>query len=130
MPEDSTDAKDHLLSNRLYDRLKLIALILLPALGTLYFGLAGIWNLPNAQEVSSTVVVLVTFLGVVIKIGDSTYNKSEAKYDGELVFDESGNAKRVVQNGVLSDDKTDILLKVVTPEKIIEGEIDPWDPRD
>ena len=34
------------LSNRVYDVLKWIALYLLPALGTLYFALAGIWEFP------------------------------------------------------------------------------------
>ena len=32
------------LSNKVYDILKAIALIWLPAIGTLYFALAGIWN--------------------------------------------------------------------------------------
>ena len=34
------------LKNKTYDVLKWIALYLLPALGTLYFALSGIWGLP------------------------------------------------------------------------------------
>ena len=34
------------MSNTVYDIIKWIALILLPAIGTLYFALAGIWDLP------------------------------------------------------------------------------------
>lgn len=134
MPEDSTETKDHLLSNRLYDRLKLIVLIFLPAVGTFYASIAAIWGLPYAQEVLSTTAATAVLLGALIKVGDSTYNKSEAKYDGELLFDASGNAKRVVQNGPIADDREDILLKVVTPERAIAGEVEaldngaPWGP--
>ena len=34
------------LSNKTYDLLRWIADMVLPALGTLYFALAGIWNFP------------------------------------------------------------------------------------
>ena len=34
------------MSNKVYDILKFIAQVVLPALGTLYFALAGIWNWP------------------------------------------------------------------------------------
>ena len=63
--------KDYLLDNKFYDRLKTFSLVILPALGTLYFGLAGIWGLPAAEQVVGTVVVVSTFLGVIIKIGDN-----------------------------------------------------------
>ena len=36
------------MSNKMYDALKWIAMILLPAIGALYFTLAGIWGLPYA----------------------------------------------------------------------------------
>lgn len=51
-----------------YDTLKWVALIGLPALGTLYFALAGIWGLPAAEEVVGTIVAVDTFLGVVLRI--------------------------------------------------------------
>lgn len=95
MPETDTEAKDHLLSNRTYDCLKLLALLILPAIGTAYVGLAAIWGLPKPQEVSDTIVVLVTFLGVVIRIGTTSYNKSQAKYDGVVEVSPDSDSARL-----------------------------------
>lgn len=63
-----------MLSNKTYDVLKWIAQILLPALGTLYFALAQIWNLPFAEEIVGTIVAIDTFLGVLLGISTSKYN--------------------------------------------------------
>ena len=76
--------RDHLLSNRVYDVLNFIALVFLPALGTLYFTLAGIWGLPAAEQVVGTIVAVDAFLGVFLKVGTNSYNNSEAKYDGSI----------------------------------------------
>ena len=63
------------MSNKTYDILKWIALILLPALGTLYFALAGIWGFPYAEQVVGTITAVDTFLGVVLGISAANYNK-------------------------------------------------------
>ena len=63
------------LNNRVYDVLKWIALYLLPALGTLYFALAGIWNFPYGEEVVGTITAVDTFLGVLLVISSANYNK-------------------------------------------------------
>lgn len=63
------------LNNRVYDVLKWIALYLLPAIGTLYFALAGIWNFPYGEEVVGTITAVDTFLGVLLGISSSNYNK-------------------------------------------------------
>ena len=59
-------------SNRVYDVLKWIAQILLPALATLYFGIAQIWGLPYAEAVIGTISIVDAFLGAIL--GISTYN--------------------------------------------------------
>lgn len=64
-----------MLSSTLYDRLKFLAQILLPALGTLYFALAGIWGLPAADKVVGTILAIDTFLGVLLQISSNAYNK-------------------------------------------------------
>ncbi len=64
------------MSNKLYDILKYIAQIILPALGTLYFALAQIWNLPFGEEIVGTITAIVTFLGVTLKISSANYNKA------------------------------------------------------
>lgn len=63
------------MSNKIYDILKWIAQILLPAIGTLYFALANIWNLPYPQEVVGTITAVDAFLGVVLGVSTAQYNK-------------------------------------------------------
>ena len=67
------------MSNRVYDVLKWIAQILLPALGTLYFALAGIWNFPYAEEVVGTISAVDTFLGIILGISSINYNKNNVE---------------------------------------------------
>lgn len=71
------------MSNKTYDRLKFIAQVVLPAAGTLYAALAGIWGLPYAEQIVGTIVAVDTFLGVVLKISTYQYNKSLEANDGE-----------------------------------------------
>lgn len=66
-----------LLSNKQYNILKWVALILLPAMGALYFGLAGIWNFPYGEQVVGTITVIDTFLGAILGISTVQYNKKE-----------------------------------------------------
>lgn len=68
------------MSNKVYDKLKWIAMYLLPALGTLYFALAGIWGLPYGEEIVGTITAIDTFLGVVLGISNAQYKK---RVDGE-----------------------------------------------
>lgn len=65
------------MSNKTYDILKWIAQILLPALGTLYFALAGIWNFPYAEQIVGTITAIDTFLGVLLGIASVNYNKNK-----------------------------------------------------
>ena len=65
------------LNNRVYDILKWIALILLPALGTLYFALAGIWHLPYGEQIVGTITAIDTFLGALLGISTLNYNKNK-----------------------------------------------------
>lgn len=65
------------MSNRVYDILKWIAQILLPALGTLYFTLAGIWDFPYAEQIVGTITAIDTFLGVLLRISTKNYNKGQ-----------------------------------------------------
>ena len=65
------------LSNKVYDILKWIAMYMLPASGTLYFALAGIWGLPYGEEVVGTITAVDTFLGVLLGIASSTYHKNK-----------------------------------------------------
>ena len=63
------------ISNKVYDVFKWIAQYVLPAAGTLYFALAGIWNFPYGEEIVGTIAAIDTFLGVILGIASATYNK-------------------------------------------------------
>lgn len=62
-------------SNQVYDILKWIAQYLLPAAGTLYFALAGIWGFPYGEEIVGTITAVDTFLGVLLGISSVQYNR-------------------------------------------------------
>lgn len=85
------------LSNRGYDNLKFIALVLLPGLAAAYFGLAQLWHLPNAEQVVGTATVLDTFLGLVLKSSSSKYvdpqKNDDAPADGQLVIVQDDEAQ-------------------------------------
>ena len=63
-----------MLNNRVYDVLKWVALVALPALGSLYFGLSKIWGFPFGEEIVGTIAVIDTFLGALLGISTIQYN--------------------------------------------------------
>lgn len=90
------------LSNETYDRLKYIAQIVLPALGTLYFALASIWGLPYGEQIVGTITAIDAFLGALLRLSSNTYMG-----DGTLVVDESDPAKDIYS--IVLDDYPDLL---------------------
>lgn len=63
------------LTNKQYDVLKWIALIVLPAVATLYFTLASIWGLPYGEQIVGTITAIDTFLGALLGISTNQHNK-------------------------------------------------------
>jgi hypothetical protein len=82
-----------IIKGKLYDHMKFIAQVFLPAMGTLYFALAGIWGLPNAQEVMGTILAVDAFLGVLLGLSTLQYNNSDLKYDGQMNIVETPDKK-------------------------------------
>lgn len=71
-------------SDKVYNILKAIAMYILPALGTLYFALAGIWGFPYGEQIVGTITAVDTFLGVFIKVLQVQYQKRlDIPEDGE-----------------------------------------------
>lgn len=108
-----------ILKNRTYDVVKFVALILLPALGTLYFGLSQIWGFPNGEEVVGTVVLLETFLGALLGISKKTYDQSPMKFDGQInVVDTPEKLTYDIVLGMEPEDlryKDEVTLKIDGP---------------
>lgn len=70
---DEVEVKDYMtywLPSGVYDILKWLALIGLPAIGVFYSALAGIWNLPGANEVASTLQVVGLAIGTIIGVSE------------------------------------------------------------
>ena len=72
------------MTNRCYDVLKYVAQIVLPALGTLYFALAKIWQFPYGAEIVGTITAVDAFLGALLKLStDQYYNSLKPPEDCE-----------------------------------------------
>ncbi len=63
------------MSNKTYDIIKWLAQLVLPAVGTLYAALSGIWGFPFAEEVVGTILAVDTFLGALLGISSANYKK-------------------------------------------------------
>lgn len=70
------------MSNKMYDILKYIAQIGLPAVGTLYYALSAIWGLPYGEQIVGTITAVDTFLGTLLMISSSAYRKENG--DGDI----------------------------------------------
>lgn len=69
------------MSNKVYDVLKKVAQVWLPALGTLYFALASIWGLPYGEAIVGTITAVDAFLGAVLGISTRLYNAKQGTLD-------------------------------------------------
>lgn len=72
-----------MLKNSIYDTLKWIAQIVLPAIATLYFALASIWGLPYGEQIVGTITAIDAFLGAILGISTAQYNKRNEVTDDE-----------------------------------------------
>jgi hypothetical protein len=71
------------LSDKTYDILKWVVMIVIPALTTAYVGLAAIWHYPYAEEIAKTSAVICTLLGALLGISTAEYNKSKEGEEDE-----------------------------------------------
>lgn len=65
------------LDNKVYDVLKWVALVVLPAIATLYTALAGVWGLPFAEEIPATITAVDLFIGALLGVSTAQYNKGD-----------------------------------------------------
>lgn len=96
-----------MITGPLYNQLKFLALVLLPALGTLYFTLSGIWDLPAGEEVVGTIVAVDAFLGVILQISSTNYNSNLAQGVIDVTSTPTGTSYILELDG--------------DPEKILQG---------
>ena len=65
------------MSNKVYDILKYITQIIIPAVATLYFALSSIWGLPYGEQIVGTLTAVDAFLGVCLGISTAQYNRTQ-----------------------------------------------------
>lgn len=65
------------LPNKVYDVLKYVAIVGLPAIGVLYAALAKIWGFPYGVEIVGTITAVDTFLGALLQISTYNYKKGD-----------------------------------------------------
>lgn len=84
-------------SNKGYNVTKAVALVWLPALGTLYWTLSAIWNLPHTEQVIGSITAVDTFLGAVLHLSTKSYQLNQPT-DGQVVLnkDAPGGPKLLV----------------------------------
>lgn len=63
------------LPDEVYETLKWICLICLPAIATLWFALGKIWDFPYLAEIEATIIAIDTFIGALIGVSTIAYNK-------------------------------------------------------
>lgn len=61
--------------SKIYDILKWVALVVLPAIATLYTALAGVWGLPYAEEIPATITAVDLFIGALLGVSSARYYK-------------------------------------------------------
>lgn len=63
-------------SDKIYDILKWVAIILMPSLATLVKVVCAIWQLPYGTEIATTITALATFLGALLMVSNANYKKA------------------------------------------------------
>lgn len=106
-----------LFTNSVYNKLKFVVQILLPALATLYFSLGEIWQLPNTSTIMATLTAIAGFLGVLLRMSTKTFNESDhplGKFDGTIVVTpgEEGATYKWSADPVALTEKDQVLLKI------------------
>lgn len=67
------------LKDSVYNCLKWVCLIALPALAVLYFTLAKIWGLPYGAEITATINAIALFIGALIGVSQISINKEASE---------------------------------------------------
>lgn len=67
------------MNKKVYDILKYVAMIVLPAVATLYATLSVAWGWANAEQIVATITAVDTFLGALLQIESVKHSKKEDK---------------------------------------------------
>ena len=68
-------------NSKIYDALKYVALIVLPAVAVLWASLGKIWNWPQVTEITATICAVDVFLGAVLQISSNKFSQQQQPPD-------------------------------------------------
>ena len=63
------------INDKLYDILKWVAMLFLPALAVLVKTIFTVWGIPYGDEIATTIMAVDAFLGAILGISTIQYNK-------------------------------------------------------
>lgn len=106
------------MTNKVYDVLKFIAQIVLPALGTLYFALSSIWGLPYGEQIVGTITAVDAFLGALLRISSDQFYKDGRDVAGTLSID--------VDNDTADFNFSDISTEDLATQKVVKVNVESY----
>jgi hypothetical protein len=112
------------LSNQVYDKLKKTTQLVLPALGSLYFGLSTIWDLPAGEEVVGSLALLTTFCGAVLGVSSKNYSSGDS-VDGNMLMEKTPTGK--IFRLELDGDPQDLEHQQKVVFKVVDEETAFWE---
>ena len=70
----TAESPQSFLPDRVYDVLKWVAIIVMPAISTFIVGLGGIWSIPYAGQLAATVTAIGVLLGALLGLSSVKYH--------------------------------------------------------
>ena len=70
-----------IINSKVYDVMKYITMVVLPAVTTLWLAVGSIWGLPYVEPIGATLSAITVFLGAILGISTSLYNIREQRKD-------------------------------------------------
>ena len=64
-------------NSKVYDVLKWVDSVVLPALSAFYIGLGQFWNVPYPAQISGTIMLVAALLGAILGISSIQYAKQK-----------------------------------------------------
>lgn len=116
-PTEVVPTRGFILGDAVYGKLKSLALVVIPAVSTLYFTLGSVWDFPSVEQMIGTLAALDTFLGVLLGLSTRSYNASEARYVGTMMVqakEDGGKLFTLELNGDPADleQRKEVIFKV------------------
>jgi hypothetical protein len=107
----------HIKSNKVYDFVKWLALVFIPALSVFYVALGAVWEFQNTAAVLGTLAAVDTLLGSLVHLSSASYKASDAAHDGVINVIQNDNGGQIAQLELHKDpeeliNKTSVSFKV------------------